>query len=272
MCDVAKCSPLLLLLWLSAIANTEEPGLTPARNADLSHSTCSTKVKYVPPWMPEAGFKRQPRMSKAPSGTWSTTVSDASGAVQPSVARSILEETMKDGKSSVGDEHEIASALGALYTATRCSVIAMVLYPKVQSKAPVELTELWAIRGISARTLWTQMRETHGSPCSASEDGDYPHPYRLCSTPNSGHDSMCPGRLLTDSSIFLAIVHLLFVFDILPPKGCDAQRLLHPTACRDCEMLSGMILHRLPKPFKCRVVPRSYSELENAEPISAALN
>lgn len=121
-------------------------------------------------------------------------------------------------------------------TATRCSVIAMVLYPKVQSKAPVELTELWAIRGISARTLWTQMRETHGSPCSASEDGDYPHPYRLCSTPNSGHDSMCPGRLLTDSSIFLAIVHLLFVFDILPPKGCDSQRLLHPTACRDCEV------------------------------------
>lgn len=36
--------------------------------------------------------------------------------MQPSVARSILEETMKDGKSSVGDEHEIASALGALYT------------------------------------------------------------------------------------------------------------------------------------------------------------
>lgn len=38
-----------------------------------------------------------------------------SGAVQPSVARSILEETMKDGTLSIEDEREIASALGALY-------------------------------------------------------------------------------------------------------------------------------------------------------------
>lgn len=43
--------------------------------------------------------------------------------------------------------------------------------------------------------------------------------------------SLCPGRLLAESSILLAMAHLLCVFDIVPPpEGCDTQRLLHPTS------------------------------------------
>ncbi|KAH9834659.1 cytochrome P450 [Rhodofomes roseus] len=110
-------------------------------------------LKYLPAWMPGAGFKRLARqvqgsirdMEYIPLRRVQKAM--AAGTVKPSIASSILEETMKDGRLSVADEREIASALGALYaagtdttaTTTQCFMLAMVLNPEVQKKAQAEL-------------------------------------------------------------------------------------------------------------------------------------
>ncbi|EPS93953.1 hypothetical protein FOMPIDRAFT_1170091 [Fomitopsis schrenkii] len=110
-------------------------------------------LKYLPAWMPGAGFKRLARQVQGSIRDMEyiplrrVRQAMTSGAVQPSVARSILEETMKDGTLSIEDEREIASALGALYaagtdttaTTIHCFVLAMVLHPEVQKKTQAEL-------------------------------------------------------------------------------------------------------------------------------------
>ncbi|KZT69359.1 cytochrome P450 [Daedalea quercina L-15889] len=107
-------------------------------------------LKYLPAWMPGAGFKtlaQQVRgsirdMEYMPLRRVQKAM--ASGTAKPSIAYSILQETMKDGKLSAADEREIASALGALYagetaTTIHCFVLAMVLHPEVLNKAQAEL-------------------------------------------------------------------------------------------------------------------------------------
>ena len=55
----------------------------------------------------------------------------AAGSGKPSVARSIIEETMraKGGKLSAEDEREIASALGALYAGEPLSLLSPISPP-----------------------------------------------------------------------------------------------------------------------------------------------
>ena len=65
----------------------------------------------------------------------------AAGSGKPSVARSIIEETMraKGGKLSAEDEREIASALGALYAGEPFSL------PPPLSPLPSPLSSLLAL-------------------------------------------------------------------------------------------------------------------------------
>ncbi|KAH9917059.1 cytochrome P450 monooxygenase [Fomitopsis serialis] len=105
-------------------------------------------LKYLPAWMPGAGFKRLARQVQGSIRDMEyIPLRRADGTLKPSIASSILEETMKDGKLGVADEREIASALGALYaagtdttaTTLQCFVLAMVLHPEIQRKAQAEL-------------------------------------------------------------------------------------------------------------------------------------
>ncbi|KAH8114930.1 cytochrome P450 [Phellopilus nigrolimitatus] len=62
---------------------------------------------------------------------------------------------------------------------------------------------------------------------------------------------ICPGRFFADASIWLAIANILAVFDILPPIDPDTGKETMPPA----EYSFGFTSK--PKPFKCRIVPRS---------------
>ncbi|KLO17820.1 cytochrome P450 [Schizopora paradoxa] len=66
---------------------------------------------------------------------------------------------------------------------------------------------------------------------------------------------ICPGRHFADSALWLAIASVLSVYDILPP--------IHPKTGKEVlpkiEFTSAVTIH--PKPFDCRVIPRSAKHL-----------
>jgi len=62
---------------------------------------------------------------------------------------------------------------------------------------------------------------------------------------------ICPGRHFADSALWLAIANVLAVFDILPPTDPKTGDEVMPKI----EFTSAVTIH--PKPFDCRVVPRS---------------
>ncbi|KAH9829577.1 cytochrome P450 monooxygenase [Rhodofomes roseus] len=66
---------------------------------------------------------------------------------------------------------------------------------------------------------------------------------------------LCPGRLLADSSIFLAAANIIAVFDVCTPRTRDGQEIpLVPS------FTSGVVKH--PKPFACDIRPRSAKAAE----------
>ncbi|KAH8116443.1 cytochrome P450 [Phellopilus nigrolimitatus] len=62
---------------------------------------------------------------------------------------------------------------------------------------------------------------------------------------------ICPGRFFADASIWLALANIIAVFDILPPIDPDTGKRTMPLA----EYSFGFTSK--PKPFKCRIIPRS---------------
>ncbi|KAH9834654.1 cytochrome P450 [Rhodofomes roseus] len=61
---------------------------------------------------------------------------------------------------------------------------------------------------------------------------------------------LCPGRLLADSSIFLAAANIISAFDVRTPRMQDGQEIpLVPS------FTTGAVVH--PKPFACDIRPRS---------------
>ncbi|KAI5119695.1 hypothetical protein M0805_003580 [Coniferiporia weirii] len=62
---------------------------------------------------------------------------------------------------------------------------------------------------------------------------------------------ICPGRFFADAGAWLAIVNILAVFDILPPIDPNTGKERLPPI----EYITG--LTSKPKPFDCRVTPRS---------------
>ncbi|KAF9002580.1 cytochrome P450 [Cyathus striatus] len=61
---------------------------------------------------------------------------------------------------------------------------------------------------------------------------------------------ICPGRYMSDNSLYIIIVTLLAAYDIKPPldEGGNEVKLSH-------EVTSGILSY--PVPFKCRITPRS---------------
>jgi len=66
---------------------------------------------------------------------------------------------------------------------------------------------------------------------------------------------ICPGRHFADSALWLTITNILAVFDILPPIDPKTGEEVLPKI----EFTFGVTIH--PKPFDCRVVPRSANHL-----------
>lgn len=67
---------------------------------------------------------------------------------------------------------------------------------------------------------------------------------------------VCPGWLLADSNIFLAIAQSLALFDIWKPVDSKTGEELEPVV----GTLPGLVAH--PLPFECRIVPRNEKHAE----------
>ncbi|KAI0920236.1 hypothetical protein AcV5_010032 [Taiwanofungus camphoratus] len=110
-------------------------------------------LKYVPMWMPGAGFKRKAsevkRLVRRMLDTPFEMVKDAmaSGTASPSFTASLLEETWNSGKLTEEDEDDIKGAAGVLYGAATDTtgavlatfILAMVLHPEVYKRAQEEI-------------------------------------------------------------------------------------------------------------------------------------
>ncbi|KAJ3974717.1 cytochrome P450 [Lentinula raphanica] len=65
----------------------------------------------------------------------------------------------------------------------------------------------------------------------------------------------CPGRAFAESQLFFTMALILKAFYILPPLDAQGREIMQPDAYR-----SGIV--SLPKPFSCRIVPRSRAMAE----------
>jgi len=66
---------------------------------------------------------------------------------------------------------------------------------------------------------------------------------------------ICPGRVLADSSIFLAAASLVAVFDIRPARTLDGEEIIPVPA-----FTSGTV--RSPKPYLCDISPRTRKKVD----------
>lgn len=110
-------------------------------------------LKYIPSWMPGAGFKRRANVARfLISRMFDVTydsVADAmnSGTAQPSFTASLIEQASSDGGPTPEDIIEIKGAAGGLYGAGQVTTLSvmysiallMLLYPEVQKKAQHEI-------------------------------------------------------------------------------------------------------------------------------------
>ncbi|ETW79741.1 cytochrome P450 monooxygenase 105 [Heterobasidion irregulare TC 32-1] len=117
-----------------------------------SYVLCDS-VKYLPSWMPGAGFKRHAsktrvkvhRMIDAPFQMVKRTM--AAGTAIPSFTSSLLVDKESGNPTDLKEEEDIKAAAGVLYgaatdTTSACLdtfFLAMTLYPEVQAKAQEEL-------------------------------------------------------------------------------------------------------------------------------------
>ncbi|KAI0807274.1 cytochrome P450 [Fomes fomentarius] len=110
-------------------------------------------LKYVPHWVPGAGFQRQARkwhdavdkMRNLPCDNVQQRM--ASGEVGDCAAKNLIEKFGRDTKNPAYTDHIIRSTLGSLYvggadttvSALGSFFLAMTLYPEIQEKARKEL-------------------------------------------------------------------------------------------------------------------------------------
>lgn len=64
---------------------------------------------------------------------------------------------------------------------------------------------------------------------------------------------ICTGLHLAENSLYITLAKILWAFDILPPLDPDGREI--PVDCSDDAYEPGA--NTLPKPFKCRFIPRT---------------
>ncbi|KAH7883679.1 cytochrome P450 [Phlebopus sp. FC_14] len=249
-------------------------------------------LKYIPDFMPGAGFKRQARIwrqaTRAMIDKPFQMVLDrmANGTAVPCFAQKELEIWMQTSDRDPRYEALIKNVAGISYAAgadTSVStllsfILAMVIHPEVQRKAQQHLDDVTKKERLPSFAdkyelpfidciVWECLRWNPVTPMGVahyvSEDDEYSGyfiPKGTSVLPNVWailHDEMCypepmmcPGRWLAFDSIWIAIASILSVYTIEKAITESGEEIMPKV-----EYTSSMISR--PKPFKCRIVPRS---------------
>ncbi|KAF7440055.1 hypothetical protein PC9H_000397 [Pleurotus ostreatus] len=199
-------------------------------------------LKYVPSWMPGAGFKRFAEKSRpdtmdmlnAPFVEGCNRIRE--GKNEPS----LLSRSLAKGGHSIEDHPDaklIKDVTGVAYVggaettkaALSTFIAAMLLYPEVQKKAQQEVDSF-------NRSRLPLFEDLPNMP--------YVHAIMLEVL------RICPGRFFAIDSLWLNIASILTVFDITKAKD-EEEREIEP----DIQWTPNFTRHIIP--FKCSITPRS---------------
>ncbi|KLO15505.1 cytochrome P450 [Schizopora paradoxa] len=277
-------------------------------------------LKYVPDWIPGAGFKKRANEVRKISTAMrvepynETKEALLRGSASPSMLSSLIEMN-RDDEGNVLNEELISGYAASIYVAgadTTVSVVstfvlAMVMHPQAQRRAHAELDDVIGkdtlprfedrnklpyINAIIEECLRWQTITPLGLPHCTSQDDhyngyfipagtivhanlwcmlrnpeDYPQPDkfiperwfaengnptpRLASKIAFGFGRRrCIGKAFAESSVFIAVASLLAAFNFEKESGESGQPK-NPSGEYSEDFL------RYPKPFHCKITPRS---------------
>ncbi|KAF8874410.1 putative CyP450 monooxygenase [Infundibulicybe gibba] len=325
-------SVLMKLAYGIPISDSNDPYITIAEECLSSLTIASVPgtflvdllpiLKYVPAWMPGAGFQKKAaywkklnrRMAHDPFHAVKKALNQ--GTAAPSISASILESLPDDEPRRAQDEEDAKNCIGVAFLGgadTTVSTItsfflAMAMYPEVQQRAQAEIDAVvgcerlpefsdrehmpymqaliqevirWqnvAPLGLPHRTTREDEYNGYRIPkgtivigCSWSILHDpimYPQPHefipeRFLKDGRINRDvrdprvaafgygrRICPGRFLSENSMFSVIASVLAVFNISAPLDETGNPIqLKP------DMSTGPLSY--PAPFECVIKPRS---------------
>ncbi|KAF9466030.1 cytochrome P450 [Collybia nuda] len=280
-------------------------------------------LKYVPSWMPGAGFKRkaaywkQINIEMAEKPFQHVKENLRAGNATPSIVATFLDSLPHTNDKRQEEEETIAKDVAVLayaggadttVSAVQFFFLAMAMYPEIQRKAHMELDAVVGpnrlpdfndrqllpyINAIVKETMRWQLVAPLGAGHMCTNDDEYggyfipkgtlvlgnawtilhdpeiypsPEEYRPDRWLRDGQINpdipdpsiaafgygrrICPGRHLSDSSLYAMVSLILSVYTIIPPadeRGNPIHLRPKPT--------SGLLSY--PTPFKCIIKPRS---------------
>ncbi|EIM84242.1 cytochrome P450 [Stereum hirsutum FP-91666 SS1] len=250
-------------------------------------------LRYVPAWVPGAGFKRLARLAKSKGqemvdGAFSEVKAALSqGQENYSLARTLLEDESQRQQSVSDYEYTVKWAVGSLYGAGTESYKAQKELDELlkQKRLPVfsDRPQLPFINAIVQETLryhpptpmgyylpkgcivlpniWGMSRDRRVYGDDASDF--HPERFMAIDRPQAVEPGAhafglgrraCPGYHYAMGTLFISIASILAVFDIKQGDDPHKEVLTKP------QFTGGFVSH--PKSFPCKITPRSSSAID----------
>ncbi|KAF9548281.1 cytochrome P450 [Agrocybe pediades] len=231
-------------------------------------------LKYVPSWFPGASFRRKAaHWKKVNNDLTDIPFKDVeeqmkAGKALPSLTTTFIEGLPPQNDPTYEEERTIAkhtAAIAYVGGADTSFFLAMALYPEVQKKAQAELDrvvgpnrlpdfsdrrDLPYINAMVKETGRWNLVVPLAVPHMVSYDDEYDGYFIPKGTIVYGNACICPGRHMSDNSLYSIIASTLAVYDIRPPIGKDGMPEMPKP-----EFTTGLLTY--PVPFKCTITPRS---------------
>ncbi|KAJ7662334.1 cytochrome P450, partial [Mycena rosella] len=219
-------------------------------------------LKYVPAWMPGAGFKRQAAVGRALARAaletpFTETKQQMGAGVAPGSFTSDALHAMKDCDALYYQERHIKAAAGSMFTAGADTT------PDAQRKAQAEIDSVTGrkhlpdfgdeaslpyVSALVKEVLRWKNITPSGLPHRLITDDEYP-----VKDPEAAFGfgrRICPGRHLVRSFVWITVASILATFNIEKAVD-DTGHAIEPSGEYSSELVSS------PLPFKCSIVPRS---------------
>ncbi|GJJ10961.1 hypothetical protein Clacol_005190 [Clathrus columnatus] len=228
-------------------------------------------LKHIPSWFPGAKFKTElDQLGEQVIEMLNKPVDIAknnmrNGDARPSVVSGLIDTFENDSNRPDDYEDLIKHIPGVAYISavdTSAGVLLqffhiMLLHPEVQNRAQEELDEVVGPGTLPSFKDLGKLKTLLRSKSVYGPDADKFNPERFLDErtpyPNFAFGygrRACPGQYFAENSVLIAIANVLHLFHILPFEGENG-----PELPAEDHFDSGAILR--PKPFKCRIIPRS---------------